>query len=229
MPTKPGKLTLPAIRIPWWNTTTNKMEVAEIPAETYTIKAAPGSSVTVPQAPPQVPTTHAGANAQAPSQSHQVVTYVPSKLWIFVLVGAILLWAFSTWQWLATRRRLNDIASQMQPLEPPPKDHHISEADAWNMLAHACKAGDATRASKALFIWGTTRYPGIRTLEELGAKGNPQLQTEINILEDALYSPQGAGDWQGDRLLAAATGLRARKAGGEKKRDLADSLNPSLG
>lgn len=221
VPTKPGKLTLPEIRVPWWNTTTNKMQVAVIPAETYTIAAAPGSSVTIPQAPP--------ANTQAPantSQPKQVVTYIPSKLWLYVLAALVLLWLISTWQWLSTRRQLNRLGTGDEPAAPPVRNYGVSEDNAWDLFSRACKSGNADRASKALFVWGKSRYPNIHTLRDLGAIGGEHLTTEIIRLENALYAPQSAADWQGDTLLDAASQLHKAKQEKPKRTALADALNP---
>ena len=221
VPTKPGKLTLPEIRIPWWNTKTNKMEVAVIPAETYTISATPGSSVTIPQAPPTP-----GATATKQEQSQTVITYVPSRIWMYVLGAMLLLWLFSTWQWLSTRRRLQRLENSTGTEPVPPPSHGMSEADAWEQFRRACKDGDAVRASKALFVWGSTRYPSVYSLQDLGRLGDESLTREISALEIALYASDGSTPWQGDALLTAAKALHDAHVEKPKHSALASTLNP---
>ena len=41
---KAGQLVLPEIKIPWWNSVTDKQEFATLPAQTLTIKAAPSTN-----------------------------------------------------------------------------------------------------------------------------------------------------------------------------------------
>ena len=221
VPTEAGKLTLPEIRIPWWNTRTDKMEVATIPEETYTIAPAPpGSSVTLPATPAATPTTQ--QQAQAPTS--QVVRYIPSKLWMYVLAALTVLWLFSTWQWLATRRRLTTRLSGIET-ETEPETRGITEKAAWDIFEGACKQGNADRARSALFVWAKLRNSGINSLRDLAAR-NDALQKEIETLDNTLYSPQSEGAWQGNNLLEAAKTLRSTKPEKPKHTALHGSLNP---
>lgn len=220
VPTKPGELTLPEIRIPWWNTETNKLEAAVIPAETYHIAAAPGSAVTVPQT--LAPSTPVPGQVQPT----QVVTYLPSTLWLYVLAAIILLWLATTWLWLYTRQRLKSLSRQATPDQPLQNDPAINEKDAWEMFERACKSNNASRVSTALFIWATTRYPAVNSLSDLAKLDGSELGDEITQLDNALYSSEATESWQGDRLLAAVKALRDTKSGKPKHTALAPTLNP---
>ena len=48
VPTIAGPITLPEIRIPWWNTQTDSEEVVVIPAATYDVLPSVGSDANVP-------------------------------------------------------------------------------------------------------------------------------------------------------------------------------------
>ncbi|HEY3488270.1 MAG TPA: BatD family protein, partial [Gammaproteobacteria bacterium] len=50
MPTRPGDYTLPAVEIKWWNTKTQKTEVAQLPARTVTVLA--GENAAAAEQPP---------------------------------------------------------------------------------------------------------------------------------------------------------------------------------
>ena len=66
VPTKEGELTLPEIRIPWWNTRTDREEIAIVPAATYTVLPAASVSANAPRV--TVPITEPSATdiVQAP-------------------------------------------------------------------------------------------------------------------------------------------------------------------
>lgn len=218
VPTSPGKLTLPEIRVPWWNTKTDKMEVAVIPAETYTIApAAPGASVSVPAAPP-TPTPQTAA----PIAPTQQTSYIPSRLWMYVLAAIALLWLATIWLWLGTRRRLTDLLRRMEEA-PAPQAPGLTERDAWETFERACKAGNASRARNALFVWAKLRDPRLNSLRDLT---DDVLAAEVDRLDDALYAPGAAQTWQGNTLLAAATTLRTTKPTPPPKTTLAPTLNP---
>ncbi|MEY3881599.1 MAG: hypothetical protein RIQ94_2395, partial [Pseudomonadota bacterium] len=84
IPSKTGDYQLPAIKIPWFNTKTNKMETATIPETTITVAAGASTpTVATPEATkPQQETTPI---IQAPSES-------PTTNWLWVSLFLALGW-----------------------------------------------------------------------------------------------------------------------------------------
>ncbi|MEX0942452.1 MAG: BatD family protein, partial [Pseudomonadales bacterium] len=101
VPTKAGTLTVPEVRIPWWNTTTDRLEIATIPSQTFEVAPAPASSSTF--VPPETPTV-TGPAQQTPAP---MVEGSESRIWQTIAAILAAIWAITLYQWWALRRRLD--------------------------------------------------------------------------------------------------------------------------
>ena len=107
VPTRTGAITLPEIRIPWWNTETDKQEIATLPEITFQV--APGmqatESATVFQPPKQ---TNSLSLANAGTQPEQVTIVTQSDpIWMIISAISTLMALCMTWMWWITRNRLS--------------------------------------------------------------------------------------------------------------------------
>lgn len=216
VPTTEGEITLPEIRIPWWNTQSDQEEVAIIPAVTYTVLPAIGEAVTAPTI--TVPVTEL-------TQPTQAVTETPNPIWQWAAIAVGILWLFSTWQWLSTRRRLAILESESSTRFEPLIFDAPSEEQEYTALRQACNRNDASKSLQHLRAWGRARFPGTETTADL-ADLSPALEKEIRRLETLLYSRDAADSWQGKQLLELVNDLR--KPGIEKPVETAlqTRLNP---
>ncbi|MCB1691756.1 MAG: protein BatD, partial [Pseudomonadales bacterium] len=98
VPTEPGTLTLPAIEVPWWNTQTNKMEVARLPPHTFTVEPGNGATVSVPETPT------AEKSSRTPLASDKGMP--APNLWMYVAIGFAVLWLITLWLWFSLRRQI---------------------------------------------------------------------------------------------------------------------------
>ena len=223
VPTSEGEMTLPEIRIPWWNTRLDREEVAVIPASTWQVLPATGAAAVAPSV--TLPITDIDQMAE-PDQ-------VTNPIWIYIAALLGLLWLASTWQWLALRRELRGLQRQKEekytaPLEDP------DESRLFRSLMKACLQRQAAEAHRQLFLWGKARFPKINAVKDL-ADSNSPLAEAVAELEAWLFAEksdkEARGDWDGSSLSAAATNLRQQpvepdklgKSGG----DLAQALNPA--
>lgn len=219
VPTQPGKLTLPEIRIPWWNTKTDKMEVAVIPAETFDVAPAPGVSANIPTAPPTAATT-------APDNTPVPTLATPASPMLKIALGVVtLLWLLTIWAWWHTRRQLKQLSAGATD-QVAVEAAGTSEADAWGQLVQACKNDEAIAAANSLFLWARRRFPGINASSDIARYGGEGLKAEINKLDAALYSPQG-DTWHGGALLAELSAIRDSGNATSRETDLAASINPA--
>lgn len=218
VPTAAGKLALPEIRIPWWNTGTNKMEVAVIPAATFDVAPAPGANVAVPGAPAQAAQGRPAGTPLAPAPV--------SNVWLYVALTAGLLWLVTLWQWWLARRQLAGLMQSPEPEGAVPQGP--GEPERFDSLAKACKANDADRAAAALFLWGKSHYPHIDSLTGLARQsGHADLAEEITTLDRVLYAGDSQQEWNGDRLLAIVRELRGRHDDKPGHSALLHALNPT--
>ena len=215
----PGTYQLPEVRLPWWNTTTNTLETAILPARTITVpEPAEGELVEtnvdfVPIAGPQTQTPAAQAVAAGSSAG-------VNALWIGTTIGFAILWLFSTMMWLRSRRDASDTAlvlPQGQILQPVKrkKEGDVTrnpDADAClRVLQTACTNNNLHDVRAALLKWGQAVFnSGPMTLDQLARRcGEPTLSTLTQALDSALYGNANTG-FDSKALYAEVSALHKR-------------------
>ena len=216
VPVQAGELTLPEIRIPWWNTTTDTREFAILPAATYPILPASATDAVEPRV--TVPIS---------ALSQPKVTRVPGNpIWQYIAIALGLLLLPTTWQWFSLRRALITLQSAQATKHAPPISNP-DEADHYKTFKQACSRHEAAAAHRQLCLWVKARYPALQSLNELPAQ-DTDLAREIAGLEAGLFGPgDDAGTpWQGDRLAALIAEIRDTGQEQEERHALAGELNP---
>jgi hypothetical protein len=199
IPSKAGFYKLPAIEIPWFNSQSQKMEIAKIPETTITALEAAGGTLPDQVASP-VPST-----AQPPQKDEQsalVITQPQQQnmwFWVALFLGA---------GWLATlayfliKRPVKKPAEEKSPTE-------IRLEDSIKHLKKACADNNATAAKDALLAWGRQKY-GATSLGAVAELSDARLRDEILHLNHILYGKE-AGQWQGKKLFQAFVENKARE------------------
>ncbi len=205
IPAKAGNYTLPAIQISWFNTQTQKIEMAMLPEMNLTVIAAENT--------PQVQTTPTVVeNKQIPPaplleerrQDSPVIeneqTYL---LWKFIAI-------FSTLGWFITLGFLffkHKTASKKisEPVESPAE---ISLKACVRQLKKACMTDDVHDAKTALLKWGKLQFNEI-SLGAIASHCEARLRDEILQLNTTLYA-KDAQPWQGKELFKAFSENNAR-------------------
>ena len=184
----PGDVTLQGLKLPWWNVTAKRWEVAELPP--HVLHVTP--SVDAPaQATPPVP-----APADTPEKGASPTTAV----WPVVSAALALAWlATMTLWWLRSR-------GPRSPRSGPAGKQTREEASQRRLLRElraACAAGDADSARRSLLSWAEQRFPATppRSLGALAALLPESLAQEILDLEVHIYGVT-AGSWDGQSLAA---------------------------
>ena len=217
VPTQPGKLLLPALELAWWNTTTNKMEIASLPAQAFSVEAS-----SQPQA---------VARNIEPSQPNQTLVAESATLRQPVAEGP------NYWQllagvlaaaWVITLMLL--FKAQRRPMQTAVEDtptQLTSETALFNKLQEACKKNKAADARNLLFLWGKARLPSIDSTRDLAAHyASDELLQEIVLLEQSLYSPSQQTDWHGKSLGDITQALRSIRAEKSSPHALLSTMNP---
>lgn len=186
IPSQPGEYTLPALGISWFNTKTQKTEVASLPEVKLTALAAGGGQAGIPSTQPQ---------QQAPVQ--QSNPNLPDTQWAWQALSAVLALGWLTHMlWLyrhsKTKAALDSHQSENQ-----------TKPDQQKSLKTACRNNDPQAAKQALLQWGKHDFAA-DNLTMLARHCPEPLQAEILVLNQHLYS--GAQTrWDGQPLLDAFT------------------------
>lgn len=210
VPLKAGSLTLPAIRIPWWDTESNSEKVAVIPAQTLNITSArsEGKSEGKSEANSEASNEHNAAVPAAGSADNQ--NSPPgagseesaantggitenSHFWQWVSLALVGIWVLTMLAWWRTRRMTPDPTASSN--SPCVRD----EKPAFEQLLNAANEG-CTSTPGRFVSWANLRLPG----HDFGAAGDvfrvfpePHLEKELNKLQAHLFSRGHAGSENG--------------------------------
>jgi hypothetical protein len=202
IPSEPGMVTLPAIEIPWWNTATNQMEVASLPARTIQIAAAAGGNASATIADPALTAPVPGESDSSDAGSNNATplanTTDGNTIWPWLSLALATGWLATLLAWSYNHRR-----NRQQPANPKPGKIQTSEKQLLKDLRGACETNDAAAAKTALLQWAALQWPGnrINSLGELAARFDGELPQQLHRLSQHLYSPassawDGKGLWQ---------------------------------
>ncbi|MGZ5044108.1 MAG: BatD family protein [Methylobacter sp.] len=198
IPSKAGFYKLPAIEIPWFNSQSQKMEIAKIPETTITALEATGTlpDMGAPVAPmPVQPPQKAEQSTPIITQPQQQNTW----FWVALFLGAGWL---ATLAYLLIKRPVKKPAAEKSAME-------IRLEDSVKSLKKACADNNATAAKDALLAWGRQKY-GVASLGAVAELSEARLRDEILHLNQILYG-KTAGQWQGKKLFQAFVENKARE------------------
>ena len=217
--TRPGAYTTPAVEIPWWNTRTDKLEWARLPARTLTVLPAPGMAA--PEPPPTPAATPAAAGSrpeEIPPSGGVGETPTPGLAYglaLFLGLG----WLATALAWWHSRRggpKLAVPADQGRQMVAAG-----GESRALKALESACRVHDPVAARKALLEWAAHRWPDTSAASRLESL-TQLLGSEMTVLNRQLYAAdasawEGAGLWERFKTVAstAVKPKRASRGAGE--------------
>lgn len=209
IPSKPGDYTLPALEIAWFNTRTQKTEVASLPS--VKIKALASSAETHP-APATTAAPAEPASGSIASTPITVTSDSDTRIWQAVSAT------------LAAGWLLTIVLFYRRPAAKPsvPKSGTAaSESSLEKTLKRACWENNPQAAKQALLQWGKTEF-ATGSLGSLAARCPAALGEEILALNRLLYSGE-LQDWQGQNLWQAFS-AKPLAENGDRKSD--DGLEP---
>ena len=180
-----GDVVLPAIRLNWWNTASERWETAELPQRILQAQAPMGQDVLEP-----VETQREPASVTD---------------WLIPLLA--LGWFATGLAWWVSRRLSADRHARGRFQSALGRDSRRRDVLAGPLaaLASACRAEDAQKAEEALLAWSRAYWSdgAPRDLNELGRRLGGPAETECRRLCAALYGPDRPS-WNPDVLLRAA-------------------------
>lgn len=244
VPRHGGKLVLPEIKVPWWDTRNQKVQYAVVPARTVEVSGPPAAHTPQVSAPPQPAGPAAASGAGSPSVQagpldlgavqHSLPTvYILGALGVLACLGVL-------WVYMRSRGQGKPVEADSQKRSPdiaPPANQNVQTARPVVTLNDLRKAEDADSLKSALLLYagqlfGAGAALSLKDAAQDFAKGlDPDqrkiLGASIKRLEAVLYA--GANEpferIRGD-LVSALEGFRPPKRGEGAKARLG-SLNPS--
>lgn len=183
VPSQSGRISLPAVQLHWWNTETDQLETASLPARELQVAHNPNLEVETPT-----------------SNAEELPTGDAPLLWPWqlacLLLGLTTLLGFGLW-WRARR----------QPAILPAAQTGPSPRTLLDDIKRACLANDSQASRQAIDAWARQQP---ETLADMAERFQP-LSEALDGLNGTLYSESGH-QWQGESLWKAIRSLPPREA-----------------
>jgi len=150
---QPGRYDLPAVRVPWWNTNTDELQYAELPARTVRIEGFSNEAMDRLTDPARQDGSGSGESAevqnanQGADRQSGVWPWVSVSLGIGWLATALVFWASN--RYLKRRLRETTLGTGREPTTPP--------TPARDEMTRAAREGDVSAYHAALLRWLRTR------------------------------------------------------------------------
>jgi len=193
IPAEAGSYTLPEITLQWWNTKTNKKEIARLPETTINVT---GSAPTFIPAPPIVSNVPNTLVEPTHNKPNNLATSQPYWKWLTLM--------FATFWLLTLILYFRKPRSQRKP--PTVKNHApvSSIKSAASAVKKAARTNHAKNTKTALIKWASVTYldKNLTNLSQIGKHCSPQLNSLIQQLNEHLYSTEKS-PWNGQLLLTA--------------------------
>ena len=209
---KSGQVSIPALRLKWFNTVTGKEEEAILPARALEIKA---KIKATPMHYKAAATKPMQAEKLQPKRVAQVAPLpsTPNVAWIVVGVLAIG-WIMTLVVWWLSHRSLSV---------------RRSKRVASKRLHDACMRNQVLAARTALLHWAALQWPDVKILNMTDLTRvvhDAVLKKQLTLLSQALYSQDGKITWRGDALWHSVVAHRAKRVTKKNKKETLPPINP---
>jgi len=221
IPSKTGAVSLPGVKLHWWDTESDSLQTAALPVQTVTVQA----GAIMPQAhdsnTPELQETPAENNSPSPQTTQNNTT------WFWVALIAIGLWLTTLFILLITLRN-NKKKTNSPPTENMSPYSQELLKKAHRRLVSACKDNCPATTEKALTAWASQLYQD-RNIRSLGAikqhTDNKKVLAAIGQLEAVLYEGTDSNTWNA-RLLLEVSGYLGKDSQSGKEQPALAALYP---
>ncbi len=206
VPSKAGRVSLPEVRLPWWDTRTGRQEVAVLPARTLEVLPAPAGAtppaptpVEAPAPPRQASPDRRAPPVPGPRPSGAVAAGASATggYWPWIAAVLALGWLGTFLLWLGGRRTRGSAtgkgagAGGRGPASPGLGTLRARVQD-------ACNRNDPRAAREALLAWAAARWPEAapRRLDDLAERLGEPAARLLGELDRRLYGAQPS-HWDG--------------------------------
>jgi len=207
IPTKPGKFTLPEIRVPWWNTNKKRWENLIVKAKTISVApalASMGDFITPQQInkSENITTQHDTENILNNRDDNDLFGF-DQTFWFALSVLFLYLWllTIAAWWYYAKKAKKAGIEFKDKNTSStviPAKNRMVIE----KRLTVAGEAGEPDDIKNLLIDWGVTVFPdnSPHSLGALAKRCGGTLGEEIEHINKVIYSNTGS-EWNIQTVL----------------------------
>lgn len=220
-----GNYVLPEIRIPWWNTATDSLEYAIIPARkilvTLPLSGSDQHGAVIAPAPADVIYVEKAAGQIQSSGDLIAIVDTPGqpepRYWQWLSLGLALGWFVSIIVWWLSRRHPGKDMDK--------NDNTDSIKLALTDLKQACSVNNTADAKDILLRWGKIVWAESppASIGDIGNRCRAELASEIHLLNNVLYN-RNQGSWQGEQFWQVF--MNEQKHKGKKHEKKSDKLEP---
>ncbi len=183
-----GEFEIPEISIPWWNSKTNKQEIAKLEAIKLTVSGAPVAistqkAMSKPAFNKTVKVENTVEDKPKLSTTLLIIITLSGMLLVAVLVGLFMRWK--------AKKHINKPSSE--------KYTRATKQQILSNLEQACRHNNASEAQQFLQQWMQSMGKSPTVFSE---SDNTLLQQQIKQLNQALYAKEKS-NWQGQGLWQA--------------------------
>lgn len=216
VPVQPGRFTLPAIKLQWWDTKNNQIRVSRLPERMVEILPA----INADNAPIKSSATSPGMTDNAESFVHDEVdaqhsaransifslfgipatelTATQNSIWPWLSFFFALLWLTTMGMWWLSKRYQSRVI-----LEPEARMRNQEGVrDAKKHFHSACKANDPHMARRRLLKWAADHWPDDPPagMDDLARRFvDPKIKAALAELDRSLYRDENQ-QWDGSQL-----------------------------
>jgi BatD DUF11 like domain len=226
VPVKTGDVTLPEIRIPWWDTKSDTQKMAVIPAHRFTVQPVAGQAVSPPEPAPEPSANEAAGNATTGPETLPETGTATDKAGVWKILALILLtgWIVTALIWWWRSRQTS------APADPSARAGDQSEKALFRVLWESARAG-APETSGHLVRWVQHCFPErtVVSLQEVyQLLGSEKVEREMRRLQAITFSRSGADaeQWHSEPLVTALTDCRQQMKTGPAARNPLPALYP---
>jgi hypothetical protein len=211
VPTQAGSITLPEIRVPWWDTKEVSLKYSVLPAQQLIALNANGSSQAIPQLKQQNIPEESNSFPSNMVSADESLESTRGILWPIIAACFGFLWLLSTYLWLHARSSTTPLLSS-KAVEKGPSNNATLK-----MVKQACRSNNPAAARIAILNWAQVNWTNslntttFVSLDQVAKEtDDPALKTAFNELDYTLYSQTGNSAWQGEYLWQLFSGYKGQ-------------------
>lgn len=221
IPSQAGRLVIPEVRIPWFNTITQKTEFAMLPEKIFQILPAtiqPTSAIPVRPSTQAVPTMEPQTSISA-NLDNQIINM--PQYWIWLTASLLVLWLLTLVFWYKHVVALKGVSKRLDNSSPRMSQN---EQSLWKYLEKALNKNASVDTQKYLALWlGHFIQNKQATLaQSLKVIENQSLNESVHTLLASRYS-KNQREWQSTELHQI---LRKMRKDGSIVKNTKHNLSP---
>ena len=195
---KAGQVTIPELRLPWFNTQTGQEETAILASKSLNIIANPAVASQSASPPPTQPDIKVSPKTKlAPEVTNSASTYTQANWGWFVALFLGLGWLLTiTLWWWQKQHRPGAFNASKKILK---------------QLKVACDEGEPQKARDILLKWAALQWPDVTVLnltDLMRVARDPHLQKQLSLLAQALYKEEDKTMWHAEALFKAVCSIK---------------------